>query len=92
MIVINPLYDWIVIETEKPEKETPGGLIIPEKAIKSTYRGKVVGIGHKIKEIKIGDNILHNKFCGIDFERDGISYKFMREEDVMVKIPSISQS
>lgn len=38
-------------------QKTQSGIIIPEAAQRKTNRGKVVGVGQNVQEVKIGDTV-----------------------------------
>ncbi len=81
-MILEPLYDWIILETELPKTESAGGFRILDP--RPVYKGTVRAVGHSVKEIMVSDYVIHNKFSGIDFESDGISHKLLRENEIIV--------
>ena len=66
--MIEPLNNYLLIEVEKEEEKTAGGLYIPQgsnaNAVEILKIGKVVGVSEKAEEklkVKKGDNINYNK-------------------------------
>jgi len=91
--MISPLGDRLIVQLEKAEKLTPGGLIIPDTAdISGNARGVVVAVGRgqrnkfgKIKamEVQVGDKILVDEHSGDQIEVLGQKVKIIREADVL---------
>lgn len=82
--IVKPLYDNVVVEIEQPQSKTESGFIIPEESQVPTYRGTIKYIGHTVKNLKVGDVVLHKKFSGIDFEMANTMYKFLKETEIVV--------
>ena len=74
---IRPLHDWAVIEVEKIEERTAGGLYVPQNAKNLRRRGRVKAVGpgkwlelgkRAEPEVKVGDVVIymhHNVMQGI---------------------------
>lgn len=92
---LKPIEDRLVIEVCDPEKVTPGGIVLPERAQEKSRRGLVIAAGPGRRsdaiggpefiamQIKVGDEVLFNEYAGIDVE-DGI--KVIREPDVIAVV------
>ena len=89
---IKPLQDRILVQRVEEEKQTKGGIIIPDTAKEKPIEGKVVAVGggrvgddgKKIPlEVKKGDRILFGKYGGTEVKIDGEEYLIMREDDVL---------
>jgi chaperonin GroES len=92
---IRPLHDRVIIKRVEEERQSAGGIIIPDSATEKPIKGKVVAVGKgKILEngnvraldIKVGDTILFGKYSGTEVKVDGDELLVMREEDIMAVI------
>jgi len=87
-LAIKPLGDRIVVTPVKEPEKTKSGIILPETADKEKpAQGKVAAIGRgaKIKKsgIKIGDEVVFEKYAGTDFKIGGVDYKILKEDEVL---------
>lgn len=88
---IRPLGDRVVVEREKEDDTTPGGIIIPENAKEPLTRGRVVATGpgalvdgkRREPELKRGDRVIFGKYAGTELDRDGRELLVMREDDIL---------
>ena len=89
---LRPLHDRILVKRVEEEKQTRGGIIIPDTATEKPIEGNVVAVGKgKIADdgktipldVKKGDRILFGKYGGTDVKIDGVEYLIMREDDVL---------
>jgi len=99
-----PKGDRILVKPCEPEKKTKGGIIIPDTAQESSFRGIIVAIGpgHKRDdgtydrvEAEVGDIIVYGKYSGSEWHPfdSSIEGKFliMRETDMAVKLGNLIQ-
>ena len=89
---IRPLQDRILVKRIEEEKQTEGGIIIPDTAKEKPIEGKVIAVGKgKVSEdgkimpldVKKGDRILFGKYAGTEVKIEGEEHLIMREEDVL---------
>ena len=89
---IKPLYDKIVVKPIKTEDTTPGGIIIPDTAKEKPVKGKVVAVGDGVKNekgdvlpllLKVGDEVLYNKWGCTEIKIGGEELLIMKESDVL---------
>lgn len=90
-----PLRNRILVECIEGEDMTSGGIVIPDIAKEKSIRGKVVAVGKgKVGkggkrialDIKMGDEILFNKYGCTDIRIKDKWYISMSEADVLVVI------
>ena len=90
--MIKPLHDRVIIQQEKQEERTKGGIIIPDTVKEKPLIGKVIaaGEGRRLENgtlmplsVKAGDRVLFGRYAGTEVELDGDKYLIMREEDVL---------
>jgi chaperonin GroES len=91
--ILSPLDDRILVQVEKLERKTAGGLFIPDTAdVSGNRKAKVLAVGRgrldkkgKIHplEIKIGNLVLLPEQAGDEIEISGMKYKILRESDIL---------
>ncbi|MFH0834103.1 MAG: co-chaperone GroES [Patescibacteria group bacterium] len=96
MSKIQPVNDYILIEPEKAEEKTAGGIFIPDTADKEKpQKAKVVAVGPgKIGDdnervplsVKAGDTILYSKYGPTEVKLGADEYFFIQESDVIAVI------
>jgi chaperonin GroES len=91
-MAIRPLGDRLLVKRVQEEKETAGGIIIPDSAKEKPIEGKVIAVGNgkrgddgkTIKlEVKKGDRILFGKYAGTEVKIEGTEHLILREDDVL---------
>jgi chaperonin GroES len=89
-IFITPLHDRVVVEPDKAEEKTAGGIIIPDTAKERPHRGRVIAVGAGRKDdpmtVKAGNTVLYGKYAGTEIEYEGKAYLIMREADILAII------
>lgn len=86
-----PLYDRVVILPDGQENVTKSGIVLPETSQERPQFGEVVAIGDgtdfdgnkKGMKVKIGDQVLFNKYAGAELKLEGKTYIVMREIDII---------
>ena len=90
---IRPLQDRIIVKRlESADKQTPGGIIIPDTAKEKPQEGEVIAVGPgkvaddgklKAMNVKVGDKVLFGKYSGNEVKMDDQDYLIMREDDIL---------
>jgi chaperonin GroES len=89
---IKPLNDRVLVKRVKEERQTRGGIIIPDTAKEKPQEGIVVAVGSGKRDdsgkliplgIKEGDRILFGKYAGTEIKVEGEERIFMREDDIL---------
>jgi chaperonin GroES len=89
---VKPLKDRVIVLRIEGEKETSGGIIIPDTAKEKPQEGKVVAVGpgtiddngKRIPlETKENDRILFGKYAGTEIMINGVEHLIMREDDIL---------
>lgn len=81
---LQPLADRVVAKSIEAENKTAAGIFIPDSAKEKPQMAEVTGVGKDVKEIKVGDRILHSG--GYDVKKvkvDGVELLILKEEDVL---------
>ncbi len=78
-----PLKDRVFVKYSEEAERTAGGLYIPESAKEKPQKGVIEAVGSEVKEIKVGDIILFDKYSGSKINIDNNEYLIIKEEDVL---------
>ena len=77
------------------ERESPGGIIIPDTAAEKPIKGEVIAVGNgkvlddgetRALDLKVGDKVLFGKYSGTEVKIEGEELVVMREDDIMAVI------
>ena len=82
-VKFKPLKDRVFVSYTSELDKTAGGLYIPDTAKEKPQTGKVEAVGEEVKQIKVGDKILFDKYSGSKINIDNIEYLIVKEEDVL---------
>ena len=83
MSKIHPLADRVVLQQLDAEETTASGLILPDSAKEKPAEGKIVAVGTKVKEVKVGDIVLYSKYGPTEVKIDGKDLLVLKEEEIM---------
>ncbi len=87
-----PLHDRVVIRRFEDERETSGGIIIPDTAKEKPMQGEVLAVGPGARndkgditplDVEAGHRILFGKWSGTEVKSDGEELLIMKESDIM---------
>jgi chaperonin GroES len=78
-----PLKDRVFVKYSEEAEKTAGGIYIPESAKEKPQKGVIEAIGSEVKEIKVGDVILFDKYSGSKINIDNNEYLIIKEEDIL---------
>ena len=74
-VPLQPMAEYIVVQTEEAAKKTASGLYLPESATEKPKTAKVVAIGSDVKHIKVGDKVIYkNEYEATTVKIDGTEY------------------
>ena len=89
---ISPLHDRVVVRRLDEERQSAGGIYIPDSAAEKPMRGEIIAIGTgkqldngdtRALAVKVGDTVLFGKYSGTEVKVDGQELVVMREDDIM---------
>ena len=80
---LQPLADRIVAKPVEAETKTAAGILLTEQAKEKTQVAKVMAMGKEVKEVKVGDKILHTEFGPDRFKHGNDDYVILKEKDVL---------
>ncbi|MEO5356645.1 MAG: co-chaperone GroES [Nitrospirae bacterium YQR-1] len=78
-----PLKERVFVSYKDELEKTAGGLYVPDTAREKPQRGKVEAVGSEAKEVKVGDEVLFDKYSGSKVQIDGKDYLIIKEEDIL---------
>lgn len=79
---LQPLADRIVAKPVEAEAKSPAGILLPDNAKDKTQMGEVLAVGKEVKEVKVGDRIIHSEYGPSRIKVDGDELLLVKEEDV----------
>jgi chaperonin GroES len=82
-IKFRPLKDRVFVSYTEELEKTAGGLYIPDSAKEKPQSGKVEAVGDEVKQLKVGDKILFDRYSGSKINMDNKEYLIVKEEDVL---------
>lgn len=97
---LQPMGDNLLLEIEIKQKEekTEGGLILLNEGTEQSLRtdmAKVVAIGEGRRlnngqlltpSVRIGDQVLYNKYAGTEIQYDNKKYLLLKETDILARV------
>lgn len=78
-----PLKDRVFVSYAEEEERTKGGLYVPDTAKEKPQKGKVEAVGSEVKEVKVGDAVLFDKYSGSKVKIDEKEHLIIKEEDIL---------
>ena len=72
----------MITYTEELEK-TAGGIYVPDTAKEKPQRGSIQAIGKEVKHLKVGQQVLFDKYSGTKLRIDDEECLILKEEDVL---------
>ncbi|MBI3598405.1 MAG: co-chaperone GroES [Nitrospirae bacterium] len=82
-VKFKPLKDRVFVSYSAELEKTSGGLYIPDAAKEKPQKGKIEAIGNEVKNVKIGEVILFDKYSGSKITIDSQEYLILKEEDIL---------
>ena len=82
-----PLRDRVLVKAQATEEKTASGLYIPQTAQEKTQSATVVAIGDdEAIKVKVGQQILHDKFAGTQIKDGNDEYLILNNADILAVI------
>ncbi len=78
-----PLKERVFVSYSEEQERTSGGLYIPDAAKEKPQRGRIEAIGGEVKGVKVGDEVLFDKYSGSKISFDGTDYLILKEDDIL---------
>lgn len=90
--MLSPLGDRVVVQVDKAEATTEGGIIIPDKAQERPLRGTVIAVGpgrildcgsQTPVRVDNGAKVIFPTYAGHKFEHGGVELLVMAEDELL---------
>ncbi|MGQ0811152.1 MAG: co-chaperone GroES [Nitrospiraceae bacterium] len=78
-----PLGDRVFITYTEEMDRTAGGIYVPDSAKEKPQRGVVQAIGKKVENVKVGDQVLFDKYSGSKLRVEDEDCLILKEEDIL---------
>ena len=85
-MTLEPLDDFLVVETTDEESETRAGLILPASAETQCQSGIVIAVGPEAEGVAPGDKVLFLKEAGYDVRLAGTAVKVVRRHELIARV------
>ena len=82
-VKVTPLHDRVIVKPAAAEEKTAGGIIIPDTAKEKPQRGVVQAVGKKVENVKVGDQVLFDKYSGSKLRIEDEECLILKEEDIL---------
>lgn len=82
-MALQPLADRIVAKPVEAEATSPAGILLPDQAKEKTQVAEVVAVGKDVKEVKVGDKIVHSEYGPNRFKQGSEELLIMKEDDIL---------
>ena len=78
-----PLGDRIFVTYTEELERTAGGIYVPDSAREKPQRGTVEATGKDVKTLKVGDQVLFDKYSGTKIKIENEDCLILKEEDIL---------
>ena len=87
-----PLHDRVLVQRDKTEEVTPGGIIMPENAQRKSFEGTVLAVGKGVRlkdgtirplDVKKGDRVAFGRYKGSESRAMEAEMLILREDDLL---------
>lgn len=85
-MALQPLADRIVARPVEAEAKTASGILLPDAAKEKTQVAEVLAVGKEVKEVKVGDKIVHSEYGPNRFKQGTDELLIVKEEDVLAVV------
>ena len=93
--MLKPLGDRVILEVQKEEEQTVGGIVLASNAKEKPQTGKVLAVGtgrvldngeKVVPSVKEGDTVVFDKDAGTEVSYEGEKYWVVRENDIVAVV------
>jgi len=78
-----PLKDRVFVKYTEESDKTAGGLYVPDSAKEKPQKGTVEAVGSEVKEVKVGNTVLFDKYTGSKVKLNDVEHLIIKEEDIL---------
>lgn len=93
--MLKPLGDRVILEVQKEEEQTVGGIVLASNAKEKPQTGKVLAVGtgrvldngeKVVPSVKEGDTVVFDKYAGTEVIYEGEKYLVVHENDIVAVV------
>ena len=86
-VPVQPLAEYIVVQTEAAQTKTAAGLYLPQGSAEKPKIAKVVAVGAGVQDVKTGDRVLYkNEYESTTVKVDGDEFIIIYHKNVVATI------
>jgi chaperonin GroES len=85
-VSLEPLDDFVIVETTDEESETRAGLILPASAETECRSGIVTAVGPEADGVAPGDKVLFQKEAGYEVRLAGTAVRVVRRRELIARV------
>jgi chaperonin GroES len=78
-----PLGDRVFVTYTEELERTAGGIYVPDSAREKPQRGTIEAAGPDVENVKVGDQILFDKYSGTKIKIENDDCLILKEEDIL---------
>ncbi len=78
-----PLGDRVFVTYTEELERTAGGIYVPDSAREKPQRGTIEAIGQDVDNLKVGDQVLFDKYSGTKIKIENDDCLILKEEDIL---------
>lgn len=78
-----PLGDRVFLTYTEEMEKTTGGIYVPDSAREKPQRGTIEATGKDVRNVKVGDQVLFDKYSGTKIKIDDEDCLILKEEDIL---------
>lgn len=82
-VKFRPLKERVFVRYETEPEKTASGLYIPDAAKEKPQKGTIEAIGSEVKDVKVGETILFDKYSGSKINIEDEEFLIIKEEDIL---------
>jgi len=86
-----PLGERVLVERTEVENKTASGIIIPDNAKEKPQTAKVVAVGDKVDDVRVGDTIMFEQYRGTELKLEEQEYLILNIENVIGVLDSANK-
>ncbi len=80
---LKPMADQVLVRLKPTQNAVKGGIFIPDAAQEKSNEGKVVAIGPKVADVKVGNRVLLPNYGGTAVKLEGHDCVLYHEKDII---------
>lgn len=86
---LEPHFERVILQPDPPKAYAIGGITLETESTETVYTGTVIALGPlaaKQTTLKAGQKVMYQKFAGQKLEWDGIEYRIILANDILLTI------